>query len=252
MSFPEIDPVWFHLGPLPIRWYALAYLAGITLGWYYIARLIGQPQLWLARGATSGELQPPLDKPKLDDFVSWIILGVILGGRLGFVLFYRPELMWQGISQWPNLFGSVPIWPPLAVWTGGMSFHGGLIGVAVVTILFAHKRGSDPLRIGDLLACTAPIGLFFGRIANFINGELYGRATDSWIGMKFPDYYDRAREQWVYATDVVARHPSQLYEAALEGALLFAIISFAVVRFRILRLKGAATGLFLAGYGAAR
>ena len=124
--------------------------------------------------------------------------------------------------------------------------------MAVVTILFAHKRGSDPLRIGDLLACTAPIGLFFGRIANFINGELYGRATDSWIGMKFPDYYDRAREQWVYATDVVARHPSQLYEAALEGALLFAIISFAVVRFRILRFKGAATGLFLAGYGAAR
>jgi len=252
MSFPEIDPVWFHLGPLPIRWYALAYLAGIILGWYYIARLIGMPQLWQARDGASTGLQPPLDKAKLDDFVSWIILGVILGGRLGFVLFYRPELMWQAFDEWPRLLGSVPVWPPLAVWTGGMSFHGGLLGVAVVTILFGRKRSIDPLRIGDLLACTAPIGLFFGRLANFINGELYGRATDSWIGVRFPDYYDRAEGKWQYALDAVARHPSQLYEAALEGALLFAILAFAVTRFRILQFRGIATGVFLTGYGASR
>ncbi|NNU16375.1 prolipoprotein diacylglyceryl transferase [Parvularcula sp. ZS-1/3] len=252
MSFPEIDPVFFHLGPLPIRWYALAYLAGIALGWIYLNRLLKQQPLWNARGSIKNPETPPLDKEKLDDFVSWIILGVILGGRLGFVLFYRPELMWQSLSEWPQLLGTVPIWPPLAVWTGGMSFHGGLIGVAIVTVLFAKKRGTDPLRIGDLLACAAPIGLFFGRLANFINAELYGRATDSWIGMRFPQYYDRASGEWVYAADAVPRHPSQLYEAALEGLVLFIVIRIAVTRFRILRFRGAATGLFLLGYGASR
>lgn len=252
MSFPEINPVFFHLGPLPIRWYALAYLAGITLGWVYLARLLKRPELWNGRGSIRNPEQPPMDKAKLDDFVSWIILGVILGGRLGFVLFYRPELMWQPFDSWPELLGTVPIWPPLAVWEGGMSFHGGLIGVAVVTLLFARKRQTDPFRIGDILACAAPIGLFFGRLANFINGELYGRPTDSWIGMRFPDYWDPITRSWSYSGDELARHPSQLYEAALEGLLLFVILRIAVTRFRILRFKGAATGLFLAGYGAAR
>lgn len=252
MSFPEIDPVFFHIGPLPIRWYALAYLAGITLGWAYLARLLARPALWNGRGSIRNPEQPPLDKGMLDDFVSWIILGVILGGRIGFVLFYRPELMWQSVAEWPTLLGRIPVWPPLAVWTGGMSFHGGLIGVALVTVLFARKRGSDALRIGDLLATAAPIGLFFGRIANFINGELYGRPTDSWIGMRFPDYHDARTGEWVYAADAVPRHPSQLYEAALEGLLLFLVLRVAVTRFRILRFRGAATGLFLAGYGAAR
>lgn len=252
MSFPEIDPVFFHLGPLPIRWYALAYLAGIVLGWFYIARLIQQPGLWGPRGQAGAGGNPPLDKALLDDFVSWVILGVILGGRVGFVLFYRPELMWQGVGSWPQLFGSIPVWPPLAVWTGGMSFHGGLIGVAVVTLLFARKRGTDALRIGDLLACTAPIGLFFGRLANFINGELYGRPTDGPMGIRFPEYFDSGAERWVYAPDAVPRHPSQLYEAALEGLVLFLVLRLAVTRFRILRFRGAATGLFLAGYGLAR
>jgi len=249
MNFPEFDPVFFNLGPLPIRWYALAYLAGITLGWFYVARLIQEHKLW---GATAGALKPPLDKPQLDDFVSWIILGVILGGRLGFVLFYRPELMIEAFSTWPRLMGQVPVWPPLAVWEGGMSFHGGLIGVAVVTLLFARKRGTDPLRIGDLLACAAPIGLFFGRIANFINGELYGRATDAWVGIKFPDYWDDARGEWSYSGNEVARHPTQLYEAALEGLLLFVIIRVAVTKFSFLQFRGATTDLFLAGYGLAR
>ncbi|MEM1381784.1 MAG: prolipoprotein diacylglyceryl transferase [Pseudomonadota bacterium] len=250
MVFPEIDPVFFHLGPLPIRWYALAYLAGITLGWFYIARLLSQPQLWRGSAANGGN--PPLDKTQLDDFVSWIILGVILGGRLGFVAFYRPELMWEPMSSWPSLLGTVPVWPPLAVWTGGMSFHGGLLGVAVVTILFARKRGTDALRIGDLLACTAPIGLFFGRIANFINGELYGRATDSWIGMRFPERYDPVAGAWQYAYDAVPRHPSQLYEAALEGLVLFAVLRIAITRFGLLQHRGACTGVFLGGYGLAR
>lgn len=252
MNFPEIDPVFFHLGPLPIRWYALAYLAGISLGWVYLARLLNDHKLWNARGSIRNPDRPPLDKQALDDFVSWIILGVILGGRLGFVMFYRPELMWQDLNDWPRLLGSVPVWPPLAVWTGGMSFHGGLIGVAIVTVLFSRKRGTDPLRIGDLLACAAPIGLFFGRLANFINGELYGRPTDSWIGMRFPDYYSEAQGAWIYGADAVARHPSQLYEAALEGLLLFIVLRIAITRFRILRFRGAATGLFLAGYGASR
>ncbi|MEO1657595.1 MAG: prolipoprotein diacylglyceryl transferase [Pseudomonadota bacterium] len=252
MNFPEIDPVLINLGPLPIRWYALAYLAGITLGWAYLTRLLKQPELWNGKGSIRNPEQPPLDKALLDDFVSWIILGVILGGRLGFVLFYRPELLIQPFGQWPELMGRIPVPPVLAVWEGGMSFHGGLIGVAVVTLLFSRKRGTDPFRIGDLLACAAPIGLFFGRLANFINAELFGRPTDSFIGMRFPDYYSRAQEQWIYAADAVPRHPSQLYEAALEGALLFIIMRIAITRFRLLRYRGAAVGLFLAGYGAAR
>ncbi|MCQ8185027.1 prolipoprotein diacylglyceryl transferase [Parvularcula maris] len=267
MSFPEIDPVLIHLGPLPVRIYALAYIVGIILGWSYLGRLLRQPQLWNPRGSIRNPGSPPLDKEKLDDFVTWIILGVILGGRLGFVLFYRPELIVEPPSAWPQIFG-VPIWTPLAIWTGGMSFHGGLLGVAVVTFLFARKRGTDPLRIGDLLACAAPIGLFFGRLANFINAELYGRATDGPMGMVFPKLYDSERGEWLYGPEdgpglypreewietgqAVARHPSQLYEAALEGLLLFILLRIAVTRFRILRFKGAATGLFLAGYGLAR
>jgi phosphatidylglycerol:prolipoprotein diacylglycerol transferase len=267
MAFPEIDPVFFHLGPLPVRWYALAYLTGIVLGWTYLARLLKAPELWNSRASIRNPASPPLDKERLDDFVTWIILGVILGGRLGFVLFYRPELIWQSPGDWPTIFG-VPVWTPLAVWTGGMSFHGGLLGVAVVTLLFARKRGTDALRIGDLLACAAPIGLFFGRIANFINAELYGRATDGPMGMVFPRVYDRERGGWLYGPEegpaaftrdewletgaAVARHPSQLYEAALEGLVLFIVLRIAITRFRILRFRGAATGLFLAGYGLAR
>jgi phosphatidylglycerol:prolipoprotein diacylglycerol transferase len=252
MNFPEIDPVFFHLGPLPIRWYALAYLAGIALGWFYIAKLIDQPALWNGRGSIRNPSKPPLDKGQLDDFITWIILGVILGGRLGFLLFYRPELFIAPLDEWPRLLGSLPVPPALAVWQGGMSFHGGLIGVAVVTAIFARKRGSDALRIGDLLACAAPIGLFFGRLANFINAELYGRVTSGPLGMRFPEYWSEELDRWVYGADAEPRHPSQLYEAALEGLLLFIVLRIAIIRFRILRFRGAATGLFLAGYGMAR
>ena len=245
MPYPDIDPVWFSIGPVPVRWYALAYLAGIVMGAAYIGRLLRQPERWAPGGA------PPMDKSALDDFTTWIILGVIAGGRLGFLLFYRPELFAEPIGAWPAVFG-VPVWPPLAVWTGGMSFHGGLLGVAVATVLFARRRGRDPVAIGDLLACAAPIGLFFGRLANFINAELYGRPTDASWGVVFPDYWSDAEDRWVYAEDAVARHPSQLYEAALEGLLLFVVIRVAVTRFGALRHPGAATGLFLLGYGLSR
>lgn len=244
MPYPDIDPVWFSIGPLPVRWYALAYLVGIVLGAWYIARLIRQPALWGPGGS------PPLDKRGLDDFTTWIVLGVIAGGRFGFLLFYRPELIVAPMAEWPEIFG-LPIWPPLAVWTGGMSFHGGLLGVAVATVLFARKRGENPLAIGDLLACAAPIGLLFGRTANFINAELFGRQTDAPWGVVFPSYYDDARGEWIY-TDTVARHPSQLYEAALEGALLFIVIRIAVAQFQVLRRPGTATGIFLFGYGLSR
>ena len=256
MPYPNIDPVWFSIGPLPVRWYALAYLAGIVLGAWYVARLIRKPALWGPNGA------PPITKSALDDFTTWIVVGVIAGGRLGFLLFYRPELFVAPTSEWPELFG-LPIWPPLAVWTGGMSFHGGLLGVAVATILFARRRGANPLAIGDLLACAAPIGLFFGRIANFIGAELAGRPTDVPWGVKFPDYFDETLDRWVYpggrtqaeamASDAVpALHPSQLYEAALEGVVLFVVIRIAVTRFGVLRRPGIATGLFLVGYGLSR
>ena len=245
VPFPEIDPVWFHLGPLPVRWYALAYIVGIALGGVVIARLIARPALWGPNGS------PPVDRRSLDDFTTWIVIGVIAGGRLGFLTFYRPELFVAPVSAWPDLFG-VPVWPPLAVWTGGMSFHGGLIGVAVATVLFARRRGADPLAIGDLLACAAPVGLFFGRMANFINGELYGRPTDAAWGMVFPDYFDPALDAWVYGAEAVARHPSQLYEAFLEGAVMFVVVRVAVTRFGALRRPGVATGLFLAGYGLSR
>ena len=258
MAFPEIDPVWFHIGPLPVRWYALAYLTGIILGGWYIARLIGQPALW------GPERQAPLAKASLDDFTTWIIVGVIAGGRLGFLLFYRPDTFLIPFAQWPDVFG-VPVWPPLAVWQGGMSFHGGLLGVAVATVLFARRRGVNPLAIGDLLACAAPIGLFFGRIANFIGAELYGRPTDAPIGMVFPTDFDDAvdawrygpaadqtREAWIATGRAVARHPSQLYEAALEGVVLFVVIRLAVTKLGAFRYPGCATGLFLLGYGLSR
>ena len=256
MPYPEIDPVLISLGPLPIRWYALAYLAGVVLGAWYVGRLLSRPQLWAPAA-------PPLERSALDDLVTWIIVGVILGGRLGFVLFYRPELLFELTS-----LGPIPVPQLLAVWEGGMSFHGGLLGVAVATLLFARRREADPFRIGDLLACATPIGLFFGRIANFINAELYGRPTDAPVGMVFPVRFDRASDAWLYGPDssaalytraewlatgqAVARHPSQLYEAALEGAVLFAVLYVAVTRFGLLRRRGAAIGVFLAGYGLSR
>ncbi|MEO1240592.1 MAG: prolipoprotein diacylglyceryl transferase [Pseudomonadota bacterium] len=231
IPYPNIDPILIKIGPLPIRWYSLAYIAGIAGGWWYLTRLIANAKLWSKKGA-------PITRLLLDDVLFWVAIGVIAGGRLGYVLFYEPALL---TKAWEPLFGVVPFPPALMLWQGGMSFHGGLIGVTFAGFFFARKYKLNALSLGDLFACAAPIGLFFGRIANFINAELYGRPWDGPWAMVFP-------------TDPsgLARHPSQLYEAALEGLVLFAIIRIATHSFGFLKRPGATIGLFLAGYAASR
>lgn len=231
ISYPNIDPVLVQIGPFPIRWYSLAYIAGIAGGWWYLTRLISNAKLW-AKGAA------PITRTLLDDVIFWVAIGVIAGGRLGYVFFYEPSLL---VKAWEPLFGVIPFPPALMLWQGGMSFHGGLIGVTIAGFLFARKYKLNALSLGDLFACAAPIGLFFGRIANFINAELYGRPWDGPWAMVFP-------------TDPlgVARHPSQLYEAVLEGLVLFAAIRIATHMFGFLKRPGATIGLFLAGYSLAR
>lgn len=216
IPFPNIDPIMFEIGPVAIRWYGLAYVAGILLGWRYMLRVV---------------LQPPakLSEKDVDDMVMWVTLGVILGGRLGYVIFYKPG---EYLSDPMEIF---------AVWNGGMSFHGGLIGVVTALALFARKRGYPMLAVGDAFACTVPLGLLFGRIANFINGELYGRATDVPWAMVFPS-----------ARDGIPRHPSQLYEATLEGLILFLVMYWMAFHTSALRRPGLLTGVFLSGYGLAR
>ncbi len=228
MPFPHFDPVLlhipaivlgaFHLGPIDIRWYALSYIAGILLGWRYGVRLIRSPRLW-----TPGE--PPLSLVQFDDLILWITFGVIGGGRLGYVLFYGR-----------GAFFSDPM-EILRVWHGGMSFHGGFLGVTVAIVGFALANKIDMLRLGDLVAPCVPIGLFFGRIANFINGELWGRPTSLPWGIIFPGAGD------------MPRHPSQLYEAGLEGIALFTILFVTTQRLGWLKLRGANTGLFIMMYG---
>ena len=231
IPYPQIDPVAIHLGPLPIRWYSLAYIGGLALGWWYLTRLLKNAAVWTKSGA-------PLNRTQLDDVIFWVAIGVMAGGRLGYVFFYEPAML---LSPWEELFGFLPFPPALMLWQGGMSFHGGLIGVTIAGYFFARKHNLNALSVGDLFACAAPIGLFFGRIANFINAELYGRPWDGPWAMVFP-------------TDpqVVARHPSQLYEAALEGLLLFAVIRIATHSYGLLKRPGATIGLFLAGYAASR
>lgn len=239
MIFPEFDPILIQIGPLPIRWYALAYVAGILLGWRYAVMLARRESLWSPRN-------PPVSGVQIDDLVLWITLGVIGGGRLGYALFYRPDLFGQIFtgSGWERL-------EILQLWTGGMSFHGGLIGVALALFFFARSQKINPLALGDLIAPVAPVGLFFGRIANFINGELWGRPTDGPFGVIFCN--DRILELLGYCpAGVLPRHPSQLYEAGLEGLLLFVILAVAVWKGRLLAKPGYVTGLFLFGYGLSR
>ncbi|RAK57990.1 prolipoprotein diacylglyceryl transferase [Phenylobacterium deserti] len=222
MPFPDFDPVLFQIGPIAIRWYALAYVAGILLGWRYAVMLVKNPRLW-------GHRPPPLTTEQIDDMMLWITLGVIVGGRLGHVFFYTPSILWTD---------------PLEVfktWHGGMSFHGGALGVLLALILFAWRNKLDLLRLGDIAAVATPIGLFFGRVANFINGELWGRPTDLPWGVIFPA-----------APDALPRHPSQLYEAALEGVLLFAVLAWATYSAKWTNRRGVLMGIFVAGYGLIR
>ena len=232
IPFPNISPEIFtiQLGgfSLSLRWYALAYLAGLIIGWRLLVRMMRNNAIWGDRA--------PMKPEAVDDLLTWVILGVIIGGRLGFVLFYEPAYYLANPAD------------IIKVWNGGMSFHGGFAGVIVASWLFCRSRGIPPLRLADAMAVVAPIGLFFGRIANFINAELWGRPTDLPWGVIFPG---EAAQNCPGIVGPCARHPSQLYEAGLEG-LLLALILFALVRARGLRRPGQAFGVFLAGYGLSR
>ena len=220
ISFPHIDPVALAVGPFAIRWYALSYIAGIVLGWWYSRRLAANPALW---GNT-----PRPSQADMDDQIVWIALGIVLGGRIGYVLFYN---LASYLEHPAEIF---------TVWRGGMSFHGGFLGTILAIVLFARARKLHPLAMLDVAAVVTPIGLFTGRIANFVNGELWGRpAPDLPWGIVFPMGGD------------VPRHPSQLYEAFAEGLVLLAILAVAVRIFGF-RRPGLLGGIFVAGYALAR
>ena len=211
LNFPDIDPVIISFGPLAVTWYSLSYVVGIMLGWFYAVKLI-------KTGNSS------ISKKNVDDFISWAIIGVIVGGRLGYVFFYDPVKF---------LANPIDI---LKTYEGGMSFHGGIIGYIIAALLFSKFYKIIFLNLMDLSSASVPIALFLGRIANFINAECYGRVTDVPWAVVFPN------------SDYLPRHPSQLYEALLEGLLLFCILSFAALKFKALNKKGILSGIFLIGY----
>lgn len=216
-----IDPIAFSIGPLAIRWYALAYLIGIALSIGYGMLLVRQKSLWRAN-------TPPYTPMQFMDFLFWSTIGIIIGGRLGYVLFYNPLYFIQNPLDIP------------AIWQGGMAFHGGLIGIVVAMYLFARHHKASFLSSLDLLGAISPIGLFMGRLANFINAELYGKPTSLPWGIIFP------------GTDGHPRHPSQLYEAALEGILIFLVLRFVThIRFGLHR-PGLIAGLFGIMYAISR
>lgn len=218
MIYPHLDPVLVHLGPVSVRWYALAYIAGILIGWRYGVALAKNVGLW--RGA-----QPTANEQQIDDLVLWLTLAILIGGRVGSILFYNPTMIWQDPLQM------------FKVWDGGMSFHGAFLAVAGVIVWFSRRHHIDMLRLGDLVAPCVPFGLFFGRLANYNNGELWGRPTHSSFGLIFPN------------ADYQLRYPSQLFEAGLEGVVLFLILRVATHHLKWLPRRGANTGLFILFYG---
>ena len=232
LPFPDISPeiFSFQLGPITIalRWYALAYIVGLIAGWKMIEAMLRRPALF-------GD-NPPMKPEKVEDLLTWVILGVILGGRMGYVLFYQPSAFLQNPSH------------ILRIWEGGMSFHGGFIGVVIAGLWYARRNGIPPMALGDLMATVAPIGLFLGRVANFINAELWGRETSLPWGVAFPG----EAAQTCATLTICARHPSQLYEAALEGLILFGVLVYLIWRKGWLIRSGRITGVFLSGYGLAR
>lgn len=236
---PGFDPVlWDGPGPLDLRWYALAYLVGLVLAWRYVLHLRERTTLWVARGAPAPE-HAPFTRDDVDELLFLATMGVILGGRIGYVLFYMDETN-------PGWFAENP-WQAFQIWDGGMAFHGGLIGVGVALAIVAWTRKVSVLALADAAAVATPIGLFLGRLANFINGELYGRAWDGPWAVTFP--CDRLVREGLAA---IPRHPSQLYEAFLEGLVLFVVLRVATTRFHALARPGLATGMFLVGYGVFR
>jgi phosphatidylglycerol:prolipoprotein diacylglycerol transferase len=214
IDFPAIDPVLITIGPFAIRWYALAYIGGLLIAWRYCRWLAARPPQSVSADA-------------FDDFLLWATLGILLGGRLGYVLFYKPDFYLAHPQE------------ILFIWRGGMSFHGGLLGMVAAEVMFARRRGLAVLALADIVAGAVPIGLFLGRIANFINGELFGRPSEVPWAMVFP------------RGGPLPRHPSQLYEAALEGLVLFLVLHL-MVRARALERGGTLTGAFLIGYGLSR
>jgi phosphatidylglycerol:prolipoprotein diacylglycerol transferase len=221
IAFPAFNPVAFSIGPFVVRWYALAYIGGIVLGWIYARALIKNAKLWAA-GA-------PMSLPQLDDFILWVTIGIILGGRTGYVLFYNPAFF---IRHPGEIF---------ELWKGGMSFHGGFLGCVAAVMLFARRNNISILSLGDITTAVGPIGLFLGRIANFINGELWGRPAEASLpwAMVFP------------TGGPIPRHPSQLYEATLEGIVLFTVLAV-MIRMGALKRPGLILGSFIAIYGIAR
>jgi phosphatidylglycerol:prolipoprotein diacylglycerol transferase len=220
LPFPDIDPYIFRIGVFGVRWYAAAYIVGILVGWWYAVRLVLNDALW------SGTPRP--SRAELDDFVLWATLGIVLGGRLGYLLFYNPAHYLAHPAEIP------------AIWNGGMSFHGGFLGSMLAMWLYARGRAFSVFTLFDVFTAAAPIGLFFGRIANFINAELWGRVTDVPWAVVFP------------TGGPLGRHPSQLYEAVGEGIVLFLLLAFLIYRRGWLARPGMIAGAFTAGYGVAR
>lgn len=234
IPFPPVSPELFSIEiggfTLALRWYALAYIAGLFLGWRITVALVSRPALWGPEGA-------PMTKGQVEALLTWVIVGIILGGRLGYVLFYQPSYYLQNPAEIPIL------------WRGGMAFHGGLAGVVIAVALFCRAEKIAPLAAADALAVATPPGLFLGRIANFINAELWGRPTDLPWGVIFPGFAAQDCAQPI--GEICARHPSQLYEAGLEGVLLGLALVWLVARGGLKR-RGLVFGVFLAGYGLAR
>lgn len=221
LTFPNIDPQAFSIGPVSVKWYGLAYMAGLILGWLYIRRLLATPHLWQNNAA-------PMTIERVDDLLLYITLAIIVGGRLGQVLLYEPGYYFSNPGE------------ILKTWRGGMSFHGALIGSAIAILVFARQYKISARTVMDLCCAAVPFGLFFGRIANFINSEHWGRATDAAIGMVFPNGGPEPR------------HPSQLYEAALEGLVMFIIMRIMTHSVLGLRRPGLVTGVWLVWYAVAR
>ncbi|UXM95008.1 prolipoprotein diacylglyceryl transferase [Bartonella sp. HY329] len=223
LAFPNIDPVIVHIGPFEPRWYGLGYVVGILFAWWYGKLLLRRPQFWKNN-------QPPMEPNKLDDFVIWAVLGVVVGGRLGEVLFYRPDFYFANPGK------------IIAVWDGGMSFHGGFIGMALAMVFFALKNKINTFSMFDTIAAGVPIGLGVVRVCNFINNELWGREafTIPWAVL-FPG-----------EAGGIPRHPSQIYEALTEGLLLFIVLAIIIFAFKALKKPGLVSGTFVMGYGLAR
>lgn len=227
IAFPFSDPVAIHIyGHFGIRWYGLAYTAGLILGWLYMRRLCQEQQLWAG--------SPPMQSYRADDFLIWAALGAVLGGRIGFFLFYEPGQLLKNPLQF------------LYIWEGGMAFHGGLLGVGLAVLLFARRHGIPVRSLMDLSAAVVPFGLFFGRIANFVNAEIYGRLTDVPWAVEFP-------VRALLKGDLPGpRHPTQIYEAMLEGVGMFILLRVFTHSRRSLISPGLTTGIFLMAYGVFR